>query len=176
MMLKGALDGITVIDFTSMMAGPFATRILTDCGANVIKVEASDGDYMRYRSPVRDRRSSYYGQMNGGKKSIAIDLKSPRGQSVARQLVAKADVVVENYRPGVMANFGLDYPSLKDECPNLIYCSISGFGQTGKRARGTKLEFGEIAERNLSNAVDNGMGERDWSAIHELARKKAGLA
>jgi CoA:oxalate CoA-transferase len=135
MMLKGALDGITVVDFTSMMAGPFATRILTDCGANVIKVEASDGDYMRYRSPVRDRRSSYYGQMNGGKKSIAIDLKSPRGQSIARQLVAKADVVVENYRPGVMANFGLDYASLKDECPNLIYCSISGFGQTGKRAR-----------------------------------------
>ena len=133
--LQGALDDITVIDFTSMMAGPFATRILTDCGANVIKVEASDGDYMRYRSPVREGRSAYYGQMNSGKKSIAINLKSPRGRAIARQLVAKADVVVENYRPGVMANFGLDYESLKDDCPNLIYCSISGFGQTGKRAR-----------------------------------------
>jgi crotonobetainyl-CoA:carnitine CoA-transferase CaiB-like acyl-CoA transferase len=132
---NGALDGITAIDFTSMMAGPFATRILTDCGADVIKVETSTGDYMRYRSPVRDGRSSYYGQMNSGKKSIAIDLKSPRGQKIARDLIAKADVVVENYRPGVMAGFGLDYASLKVEFPDLIYCSISGFGQSGKRAR-----------------------------------------
>jgi CoA:oxalate CoA-transferase len=132
---KGALSGITVIDFTSMMSGPFATRILTDCGANVIKIESAEGDYMRHRSPLRDRRSSYYGQMNSGKKSIVIDLKSARGQELARRLIGKADVVVENYRPGVMARFGLDYVSLKDEFPNLVYCSISGFGQNGKRAR-----------------------------------------
>jgi CoA:oxalate CoA-transferase len=132
---KGALNGITVIDFTSMMSGPFATRILTDCGAHVIKVEAVEGDYMRHRSPLRDRRSSYYGQMNSGKKSIVIDLKSPQGQELARRLIGKADVVVENYRPGVMARFGLDYAGLKDEFPNLVYCSISGFGQDGKRAR-----------------------------------------
>jgi CoA:oxalate CoA-transferase len=132
---RGALDGMTVIDFTSMMSGPFATRILTDCGAHVIKVEAAEGDYMRYRSPLRDHRSSYYGQMNGGKRSVVIDLKSARGQELARRLIGKADVVVENYRPGVMARFGLDYASLKDDFPNLVYCSISGFGQDGKRAR-----------------------------------------
>jgi crotonobetainyl-CoA:carnitine CoA-transferase CaiB-like acyl-CoA transferase len=118
-----------------MMAGPFATRMLTDCGANVIKVETTTGDYMRYRSPLRDGRSSYFGQMNLGKKSIAIDLKLPAGQKLAHELIAKADVVVENYRPGVMAEFGLDYASLKADFPDLIYCSISGFGQCGKRAR-----------------------------------------
>ena len=135
MAFNGALEGITIIDFTSMMSGPFATRILADCGANVIKVEASDGDYMRQRSPMRDHRSAYYGQMNGGKRSIVVDLKSPIGRDVARQLIAKADVVVENYRPGVMAAFGLDYQTLKAAFPNLVYCSISGFGQTGRRAR-----------------------------------------
>ena len=87
---KGALNGITVIDFTSMMSGPFATRILTDCGANVIKIESAEGDYMRHRSPLRDRRSSYYGQMNSGKKSVVIDLKSARGQELARRLIGKA--------------------------------------------------------------------------------------
>jgi crotonobetainyl-CoA:carnitine CoA-transferase CaiB-like acyl-CoA transferase len=135
MTLHGSLDNILVIDFTSMMAGPFGTRMLTDCGATVIKVETTTGDYMRYRSPVRDGRSSYYGQMNMGKKSIAIDLKLPAGQKIARELIAKADIVMENYRPGVMAEFGLDYASLKDDFPSLIYCSISGFGQSGKRAR-----------------------------------------
>lgn len=129
------LDGIRVIDFTSMMSGPFGTRILADVGAEVIKVEVLTGDYMRYRSPMRDGRSSYYGQMNCGKKSIAIDLKKKEGQEIARKLIASADIVVENYRPGVMKELGLDYDSLKGEFPELIYCSISGFGQTGKRAR-----------------------------------------
>lgn len=129
------LDGIMVIDFTSMMAGPFATRMLADCGAEVVKVEPLTGDYMRYRSPIRDGRSSYYGQMNGGKKSIAIDLKSPEGRAIALDLVAKADVVVENFRPDVMAGLGLDYDTLRETNPRLVYCSISGFGQKGKRAR-----------------------------------------
>jgi CoA:oxalate CoA-transferase len=129
------LSGIRVIDFTSMMAGPFATRMLADCGAEVIKLEALSGDHMRYRSPLRDGRSSYYGQMNCGKKSIAVDLKSEKGRNIARKLIAAADVVVENYRPGVMRSLGLDYASLKDELPDLIYCSISGFGQSGSRAR-----------------------------------------
>jgi crotonobetainyl-CoA:carnitine CoA-transferase CaiB-like acyl-CoA transferase len=129
------LSGIRVIDFTSMMSGPVATRLLADCGADVIKIEAPEGDYMRYRSPVREGASSYYGQMNCGKKSIVIDLKTPKGVELARSLIATADVVVENYRPGVMTSLGLDYASLKDAFPNLIYCSISGFGQVGANAR-----------------------------------------
>lgn len=129
------LDGITVIDFTSMMAGPFATRMLADCGAKVIKVEPLTGDYMRYRSPLRGGRSSYYGQMNGGKNSVAIDLKSTEGRAIALALIGKADVVVENFRPDVMAGLGLDYETLRAINDQLVFCSISGFGQKGKRAR-----------------------------------------
>lgn len=131
----GSLSGMRVVDFTSMMAGPFATRMLVDCGAEVIKVEALTGDYMRYRSPMRDGRSAYYGQMNTGKKSIALDLKHSEARDIARRLIATADVVVENFRPGVMAGFGLGFAELHDAYPRLVYCSISGFGQVGKRAR-----------------------------------------
>lgn len=129
------LQGIRVIDFTSMMAGPFATRLLADCGAELIKIESLAGDYMRARPPIREGSSSYYGQMNCGKKSVALDLKAPRGRELARKLITGADIVVENFRPGVMRELGLDYDSLKADCPDLIYCSISGFGQTGSRAR-----------------------------------------
>jgi len=128
------LQGIRVIDFTAMMSGPFATRMLADCGAEVIKVEAEGGDYMRYRSPLRGGRSSYYGQMNGGKKSIVLNLKSPEGAAIARELIATADVVVENYRPGVMKKFCLSWEDLKDDFPKLVFCSITGFGQAGERA------------------------------------------
>src|SRR2546428_14059492 len=101
-MTKAApLSSIRVTDLTSMMAGQFGTRMLADCGAELIKIEPLTGDYMRYRSPIRDGRSSYYGQMNCGKKSIAINLKSPKGRDIARKLIATTDIVVENYRPGV---------------------------------------------------------------------------
>ena len=107
-----------------MMAGPFLTRLLADCGAELIKIEELTGDYMRYRSPIRDGRSSYYGHMNCGKKSIAIDLKKDAGKSIAKKLIAKADVVVENFRPGVMHEMSLSYDNLKDEFPDLIFCSV----------------------------------------------------
>ena len=129
------LSGMRIIDFTSMVAGPFGTRMLADCGAEVVKIEPLAGDYFRHRSPIRNGRSSYFGHMNCGKKSLALDLKSERGRNIARKLIATADVVVENYRPGVMHEFGLGYEDLKDEFPDLVYCSISGFGQTGSRAR-----------------------------------------
>jgi len=130
-----SLEGMVVIDFTAMMAGPFATRMLADCGAEVIKLEPLTGDYMRFRSPIRNGRSAYYGQMNSGKKSVALDLKSTEGRQIALDLIAKADVVVENYRAEVMAGLGLDYDTLHAMFPRLVYCSISGFGQKGKRAR-----------------------------------------
>ena len=129
------LDGITIIDFTSMMAGPFASKILADCGAKVIKIEPLTGDYMRLRSPIRDGRSTYYGQMNSGKQSIAVELKSPEGHQIALDLIAQADVVIENFRPDVMAGLGLGYETLSKSNPRLVFCSISGFGQKGKRAR-----------------------------------------
>lgn len=128
------LAGIKVVDFTSMIAGPYCTRLLADCGAEVLKVEAPEGDYMRSRAPLRSGESSYFGHLNCGKKSLAIDLKSDEGRDIAHRLAAASDIVVENFRPGVMRRLGLDYASLSGARTDLVYCSISGFGQTGPRA------------------------------------------
>ena len=130
------LDGIRVVDFTSLVAGPWCTRLMADCGAEVIKVEAvGDGDILRHAPPLADGMSRVFAQFNCGKKSISLNLKSPSGLALARRLVEKADVVIENYRPGVMARLGLDYASVVAANTTLIYCSISGFGQSGPRAK-----------------------------------------
>jgi crotonobetainyl-CoA:carnitine CoA-transferase CaiB-like acyl-CoA transferase len=129
--MEGALDGLRVLDFTTTIAGPHCGRLLADLGAEVIKIEAPEGDMMRTRPPLRDGASTSFGQLNAGKKSIVLDLKSPRGVEAARRLVATADVLVENFRPGVMRRFRLDYDALKEIRPELIYCAISGYGQTG---------------------------------------------
>lgn len=132
--MEGALDGVRVLDFTSVMAGPFATRMLADLGAEVIKVESLEGDQVRARPPKRDGHSAYFGNLNAGKQSIACNLKSPEIVALIKQLVATCDVLVENFRPGVMARFGLDFATLAAINPRLIYCSISGYGQTGPKA------------------------------------------
>src|SRR6516162_3908585 len=129
--MTGVLDGVRVLDFTTTIAGPHCTRLLADLGAEVIKVEAPDGDMMRTRPPRRNGASTSFGQLNAGKKSIALDLKTPQAVEAVRRLVATADVVAENFRPGVMRRFGLDYEALKPLRPELIYCAISGYGQTG---------------------------------------------
>jgi CoA:oxalate CoA-transferase len=132
--MTGALDGVRVLDFTTTIAGPHCGRMLADLGAEVIKIEAPEGDMMRTRPPLRNGASTSFGQLNAGKKSIALDLKTPQGAEVARRLVATADIVVENFRPGVMRRFGLDYAVLREIKPDLIYCAISGYGQTGPSA------------------------------------------
>ena len=129
--MVSALGGLRVLDFTTTIAGPHCTRLLADLGAEVIKIEAPEGDMMRTRPPLRNGASTSFGQLNAGKKSIILDLKSPPGVEAARRLVATADVAVENFRPGVMRRFGLDYDVLKEIKPELIYCAISGYGQTG---------------------------------------------
>lgn len=126
-----ALDGITVLDFSQVMAGPFCTMLLGDVGADVIKVEPRRGDLTRAMAGASEGFSPAFGAVNRNKRSIVVDLKHTRGQEIARQLIAHADVLVENFRPGVMAKFGLDYPDVRDHNPGLIYASISGFGQTG---------------------------------------------
>ena len=130
----GPLAGIRVLDFTSMMAGPYATRYLADMGADVIKIEAPEGDYIRQREPLRDGCSAYFGHLNAGKRSLCLDLKDPASVAAVKAMVAQADVVVENFRPGAMARLGLDYAALAPLNPRLVYCSISGFGQTGPDA------------------------------------------
>lgn len=129
-----ALAGLRVVDFTIVMSGPMCTRLLADGGADVIKVESPGGDVVRQREPVRGGVSTYYASMNCGKRSIVLDLQTPEGREIAGELAARADIVVENFRPGVMARLGLDYASLSRNNPRLIYASISGFGQTGPRA------------------------------------------
>jgi crotonobetainyl-CoA:carnitine CoA-transferase CaiB-like acyl-CoA transferase len=132
--MTGALGGLRVLDFTTTIAGPYCTRLLADLGAEVIKIEPPEGDMMRTRPPLRADASTSFGQLNAGKKSVVLDLKSPRAVAAARRLAATADVVVENFRPGVMRRFGLDYPVLKEVKPDLVYCAISGYGQSGPSA------------------------------------------
>jgi len=129
------LSGIRVLDFSSMMAGPYCGRWLADLGADVIKVEPPEGDYMRTRPPLRDGYSAYFGHLNCGKRSIVLDLKNPDALAVARRLVEQCDVLIENFRPGVMERLGLAYDMLGGRCTRLIYCSISGYGQAGPKAQ-----------------------------------------
>src|SRR5471032_2394863 len=128
------LGDLRVLDFSTTIAGPHCTRMLADMGAEVIKVESADGETMRTRPPLRDGCSTVFGQLNAGKKSLVLDLKSPDAIEAIRRLVAAADILVENFRPGVMRRLKLDYTSLQKLNPRLIYCSISGYGQTGPSA------------------------------------------
>ena len=130
-----AFAGIRVLDFTTTIAGPYCTRTLADLGAEVIKIEAPEGDMMRSRPPLRHGASTYFGQLNAGKKSVVLDLKSPAAVAAIVALVARADILVENFRPGVMQRLTLDYASLAPLNPRLIYCAISGYGQTGPAAQ-----------------------------------------
>jgi len=132
--LTKSFGGLRVLDFSTTIAGPHCTRMLADMGAEVIKVESAEGETMRTRPPVRDGFSAVFGQLNAGKKSLVLDLKSPEAVEVVRRLVASTDILVENFRPGVMRRLKLDYDGLRQINPQLIYCSISGYGQTGPSA------------------------------------------
>jgi len=134
-----ALDGVRVVDVSQVMAGPFCCLLLADMGAEVIKIEKPNGgdDSRRMGPPFLAGESAAFLAMNRNKRSLALDLKQPEGQRIFRRLVARADVVVENYRPGALEALKLGYAELSAEHPELIYCSISGFGQTGPyRERG----------------------------------------
>jgi crotonobetainyl-CoA:carnitine CoA-transferase CaiB-like acyl-CoA transferase len=132
--LTGCFAGLRVLDFSTTIAGPHCARMLADMGAEVIKVETADGETMRTRPPVRNGCSTTFGQLNVGKKSLVLDLKSPEGTEAIRRLVASADILLENFRPGVMRRLKLDHQTLRGLNPKLIYCSISGYGQTGPSA------------------------------------------
>jgi CoA:oxalate CoA-transferase len=126
------LDGLLVADFSRVLAGPFAAMMLADLGARVVKVERpGTGDDSRSYGPFLDGRSLYFSRVNRGKESVALDLKDPADLAVARRLAERADVLVENYRPGVMDRLGLGVAELLEANPRLVYCSVSGFGHTG---------------------------------------------
>lgn len=129
--MSGPLAGVRVLDFTRVLSGPYATALLADLGADVVKVEPAAGDEYRHIGPFRDGESALFQLVNRNKHGIALDLKSAEGLGLARALAARADVVVENFRPGVADRLGIGYDALSRDNPRLIYASISGFGQTG---------------------------------------------
>lgn len=159
-----ALSGIRVLDFSIMMAGPYCTRLLADLGADVIKIEPPEGDDMRLRAPLREGHSTYFGQLNAGKRSLALDLKQPQAIALVKRLVAEIDVVVENFRPGVMERLGLGAEALRAINPRLVFCSISGYGQSGPEAERAAYAMIVQAESGYDRTVMHYAGDRDRPA------------
>ena len=154
-----ALEGLKVLDLTRVLAGPYATMILGDMGADIIKIEAvKTGDDSRAFGPYVNGESAYFMSINRNKRSITMNLKNPEAVKTFKEMVKKADVVVENYRPGTMEKFGLGYDVLKELNPRLIYASASGFGQTGP-----------YSKRAAYDAVVQAMGgEIGWDGANKL--------
>jgi crotonobetainyl-CoA:carnitine CoA-transferase CaiB-like acyl-CoA transferase len=123
---------LRALDFSATIAGPHCARTLADVGAEVVKIETDGGETMRTRPPVRNGRSTVFGQLNVGKKSILLDLRSQDGKDAVRRLLATADILLENFRPGVMRRLRLDYDTLHPINPRLINCSFSGYKKTGR--------------------------------------------
>jgi alpha-methylacyl-CoA racemase len=128
------LAGLLVLDFTTLLPGPLATLLLAEAGAEVIKIERPGGEDMRHYQPRFDGESAMFALLNRGKQSLVIDLKGVVGRDALTQLLMRADILVEQFRPGVMARLGLGYEAVRAINPKLIYCSITGYGQTGPRA------------------------------------------
>ena len=128
--MPGPLTGVRIIDLTAMASGPYATCILADQGADVIKIEPpGKGDLIRHIGTSRGGMSAIFNTINRGKRSLVLDLREPRGEALLRELAKSADVLVQNFRPGVVDRLGVGEAALRPLCPNLIYVSISGFGE-----------------------------------------------
>lgn len=130
----GPLTGIRILDFTRVLSGPYCTALLADLGAEVVKIEAPQGDDYRHVGPFRDGESALFQLVNRNKQGVVLDLKDAGDRDLARRLALSADVVVENFRPGVAAKLGIGYEALASDNPALVYASISGFGQSGAKA------------------------------------------
>jgi len=156
-----ALADLQVLDFTIVMSGPMCTRMLADAGADVVKIEPPAGDVSRQRAPMRDGNSAYFGSLNCGKRSIVLDLERAEGRRVAHELATRCDVLVENFRPGVMQRLGLDYTTLAEVNPRLVYASISGFGQSGPRA--TAPAYAPVIHAASGYELANSSYQRDQS-------------
>lgn len=155
----GPLSGLVVIDFTTNISGPFATRILADMGADVVKVERPEGDDSRQMPPTRDGVSAAFVAMNRGKRSVVLDLKRSDDVEFAMDLIASADVAVENMRPGKMAALGLGFDDVKSRNKRLIYCSISGYGQDGPLALRPAYDLVIQARTGIMSITGNDGGE-----------------
>ena len=126
------LEGVRVLDLTNVMAGPYCTMVLGDMGAEVVKIETfPGGDHSRRFDPQVNGESYCFAVLNRNKKSLALDMKHPSGKDIAMKLAARADIITENFRPGVVRKLGLDYTAVQKLNPAVVYASMSGFGQTG---------------------------------------------
>ncbi|UWR26169.1 CoA transferase [Sulfitobacter sp. S223] len=144
--MAAPLEGLKVIELARVLAGPWAGQTLADLGAEVIKVESPDGDDTRQWGPPfiergEDRSASYFHSANRGKASVIVDLRTPDGQAKMLDLLEDADILIENFKTGGLAKYGMDYDSLNERFPALIYCSITGFGQTGPYAHRAGYDF-----------------------------------
>ena len=133
--MPAALDGLRVIDLTRVVAGPLCAQMLGDLGADVAKVERrGDGDDLRALGPPfvpGSEDSTYFVALNRNKRSVSVDFSKPEGAAILKRMAAKADVLIENFRPGTLARYGLGYEDLKKVNPRIVYCSVTGFGQSG---------------------------------------------
>jgi crotonobetainyl-CoA:carnitine CoA-transferase CaiB-like acyl-CoA transferase len=174
--LASPLDGITVLDFSHALAGPYCTMLMAAYGAKVIKIESPDaGDIGRtWGPPFHGSDASYFVGLNSGKQSVALDLKSDEGLANCRALAAKADIVLENFRPGTLNRLGLDYASLSAINPRLIYVSISGYGQTGPRRLEPAMDLIIQSASGLMSITGTTAGETVKTG-HSIADITAGL-
>jgi alpha-methylacyl-CoA racemase len=143
------LAGTTVLDFTTLLPGPLATLFLAQAGADVVKIEPPDGDPMRTFAPCVDGQSVPFAALNRGKRTLALDLKSREGRENLTPLLVRADVLVEQFRPGVMDRLGLGYEKVRVLNPRIVYCSISGYGQSGPRCQEAGHDLNYIAATGL---------------------------
>jgi crotonobetainyl-CoA:carnitine CoA-transferase CaiB-like acyl-CoA transferase len=153
------LNGLTVLDFSTLLPGPFATLMLAEAGARVIKIEAPKGDDMRHFPPIVDGISAAYAALNAGKEVLRLDLKSPDAMAVLKPMIETADVLVEQFRPGVMARLGLGYDAVKALNPKIIYCSITGYGQSGPRAAEAGHDLNYISRTGMLSLSSGGVAQ-----------------
>ncbi len=152
------LTGVRVLDFSTLLPGPMATLLLADAGAEVIKIERPTGEEMRGYQPKIGNDSVNFGLLNAGKRSIAIDLKAPGSIEKLKPLIASADIVIEQFRPGVMDRLGLGYEALTAINPRIIYCAITGYGQSGPKAQVAAHDLNYVAESGLLAIAADGNG------------------
>lgn len=154
----GALEGLRVVDFTTLLPGPFATLILAEAGAQVTKIEAPAGDLLRANPPHVRGTPVSFALLNRGKTCLNLDLKDPDQRAEAERLISRADIVVEQFRPGVMARLGLDYAAMSARKPDLIYCSITGYGQDGPDAQLAGHDLNYLARAGILSLGGDGQG------------------
>jgi len=152
------LDGVLVLDFSTLLPGPMATLLLAEAGAEVVKIERPGGEDMRHYQPLWGKDSVNFALLNRGKKSVVLDLKSPHDRGRLAPLLARADVIVEQFRPGVMGRLGLDYESVASINPRIVYCSITGYGQTGPKRDVAGHDLNYIGDAGLL-ALSMGRGD-----------------